>query len=75
MDPCSAIDLLQLLAFIQMKISSGKLNSAGHILSGFNRATTMTLGDVTLLVRTGPVTQWVLFLVVKDLGPYNAIVG
>ena len=74
-DSGSAADLLQLLAFIHMKLSSGMLNSAGRILSGFNGATTTTLGDVTLPVKVGPVTQQVLFSVVEDLGPYNAIVG
>ena len=39
----SAIDLLQLLAFNQMKLSSGMLNSAGQILFCFNNATTTTL--------------------------------
>ena len=58
-----------------MKLSSGILNSAGQILSGFNGATTMMLGDVTLPVTAGPITQQILFLVVEDLGPYNAIVG
>ena len=74
-DPGSAMDLLQLLAVRQMKLSSNMLNSAGRILSGFNGATTVTLGDVTLLVKAGPVTQQILFSVVKDLGPYNAIMG
>ena len=74
-DPGSAMDLLQLPAFRQMKLSSNMLNSAGRILSGFNGATTVTLGDVTLLVKSRPVTQKILFLVVEDLGPYNAIVG
>ena len=55
-----------------MKLSSNMLNSAERILSGFNRATTMTLGDVTLLVKAGPVTQWVLFSVVEDMGPYKS---
>ena len=75
MDPGSAVDLLQLPAFIQMKLSFDMLNSAGRILFGFNGATTATLGDDTLLVKVGPVTQWVLFLVIEDLGPYNTIVG
>ena len=35
-DPGSAANLLQLLAFIQMKLSSGMLNSVRRILSGFN---------------------------------------
>ena len=73
--PGSAIDLLQLPAFTHMKLFPRMLNSVGRILYGFNRATTTTLGDVTLLMKAGPITQRVLFSVVKDLGPYNAIVG
>ena len=52
----STVDLLQLPAFTQMKLSPDMLNSAGRILSGFNRATITTLGDVTLPVKAGPVT-------------------
>ena len=74
-DPGNAADLLQLLAFKQMNIPFDRLSSAGRILSGFNGATTMTMGDITLPVRVGPVVQQVLFSVVEDLGPYNAIVG
>ena len=33
------------------------------------------MGDIALSIKAGPVTQQVLFLVVEDLGPYNAIVG
>ena len=33
------------------------------------------MGDIALSVKAGPVTQQVLFSVVEDLGPYNAIVG
>ena len=71
----SAVDLVQLLAFIHMNLSFGMLNSVGRILSGFNGATTTTLGDVTLPMKSGLLTQRVLFSVVEDLGPYNAIVG
>ena len=71
----STTDLLQLLAFTQMKLSSDMLNSVEGILFGFNGATTTTLGDITLPVKPGPVTQRVLFSIVKDLGPYNVIVG
>ena len=74
-DPGSTIDLLQLPAFNQMRVSLGVLNLAGRILSYFNGATTVTLGDATLLVRADPVTQQALFLIVGDLGPYNAIMG
>ena len=49
-DPGSTIDLLQLLGFNKMKLSSGMLNSIGRILSGFNDTTTMALGNFTLPV-------------------------
>ena len=55
-DPSSATDLLQLPTFNQIKLSPQMLNSAGRILSGFNGATTTTLGDITLLVQVRPVT-------------------
>ena len=58
-----------------MKVSLDKLSSADIILSGFNRVTTLTMGDIALPVKAGLVTQQVLFSVVEDLGPYNAIVG
>ena len=58
-----------------MKLSTEMLNSVRRILSGFNGATTVTLWDVALPVTAGQVTQQILFLVVGDLGPYNAIVG
>ena len=58
-----------------MKFSYGMLNLARRIISGFNGAATTTIRDVTLHVRVGPVTQRVLFSIIKDLGPYNAIVG
>ena len=74
-DPGSAADLLQLPSFKQMKLSTEMLNSVRRILSGFNGATTVTLWDVALPVTAGQVTQQILFLVVGDLGPYNAIVG
>ena len=72
-DPGCAADLLQLPAFKQMKLSLGMLNSVEQILCGFNGATTVTLGDVTLPVKVGSVTQQVLFSIVEDLGSYNAI--
>ena len=56
-DPGNATNLLQLPAFNQMKLSSGILNSTGKILSGFNNATTITLGDVTLPIQERQVTQ------------------
>ena len=74
-DPSSATYLFQLPAFNQMKLSSRMMNSVGRILSGFNDITTTTLGDVKLPLQARPVAQQVLFSIVEDLGPYNAIVG
>ena len=74
-DLSSATDLLQLPAFRQMKVPLDKLSSADRILSGFNGVTTLTMGDITLPVKVGPVIQQVLFSIVEDLRPYNVIVG
>ena len=74
-DPDSAVDLLHFPAFKQMRGQVDHLSSAGRVLSGFNGATTLIVGDITFPVRAGPVTQQVLFSVVEDLGPYNAILG
>ena len=74
-DPSSATDLLQLSTFRQMKVLLHKLSSVGIILSGFNRVTMLTMGDITLPVKAGTVTHQDLLSVVEDLGPYNAIVG
>ena len=72
-NPGSEADLLQLPTLKQMKLSLGVMNSAERILSGFNGATIVTIGDVTLPVKVGPMAQQVLFSIVEDLGPYNVI--
>ena len=74
-DPYSAVDLLHLPAFKQMRVPLDHLSSAGRVFSGFNGATTLTVGDIAFPVRAGPVTHQVLFSLVEDLGPYNAILG
>ena len=71
----SATDLLQFPAFRQMNISLDRLSSTGRVLFGFNGATIVTMGDIILPVRVGPMVQYVLFSIVEDLGPYNAISG
>ena len=58
-----------------MKFSLSMPNSVERILYDFNDATTVILGDVALLVKAEPVTQQVLFSIVKNMGPYNAIMG
>ena len=62
-------------AFRHMRVPLSHLNSTGRVLSGFNGATTLTMDDIALSVKAGPVTQQVLFSEVEDLGPYNAIIG
>ena len=74
-DPGSAADLLHIPAFKRMKVPIDHLHSAGRILSGFNGATTLSIGDITFSVKAGPITQQVLFSVVEDLGTYNSILG
>ena len=55
-DPCSAADLLHLPAFQQMKVPLDRLSSTGRVLSRFNGATTLTVGDIFLSIKAGPVT-------------------
>ena len=55
-DPSSATDLLHLSTFQQMKVLLDHLSSAGKILSGFNGATTLMVGDIVLSVKARPVT-------------------
>ena len=74
-DPGSAAYFLHLPAFKQMRVSIDHLCSVGKVLSGFNGATTLSVGDITFSVKAGPITQQILFSVVEDLGPYNAILG
>ena len=74
-DPSSAADLLHFPTFQQMKVPLDRLSSVSRVLSGFNGATTLMVGDIVLSVKVGPITQQVLFLVVEDLRPYNAVVG
>ena len=74
-DPGSAADLLYLPAFNQMRVPIDHLHSAGRVLSGFNGATTLSVKDITFSIKAGPITQQVLFFIVEDLGPYNAILG
>ena len=74
-NPSSAADLLHLPAFNHIRVPIEHLHFTGRVLSGFNGATMLSVGDITFLVKAGPVTQQVLFTMVEDLGPYNAILG
>ena len=50
-NPGSADDLLHLPAFNQMKVPIDHLHSAGRVLSGFNGATTLSVGDFMVTQR------------------------
>ena len=56
-DSCNAADMLHLPTFQQMKDQLDRLSSASKVLSGFNEATTLTVGDIVLSIKAGPVTQ------------------
>ena len=58
-----------------MQVPLNKLSSVGRILSEFNGANRLTVGDIALPIKAGSVTQQVLFSMVEDLRPYNTIVG
>ena len=74
-DPGSSIDLLQMSAIKQIGLPPSVLQNPGRILSGFNGASTISLGDVVLPVQVGPIILNVQFFVVEDLSPFNAIMG
>lgn len=71
-NPGSSADLLQMSAYRQMEYSLSALENLGRILTSFNGASTVSLGDVILPNQAGLITLNVRFSVVKDLSPYNA---
>ena len=74
-DPGSSADLLQVAVIKQMGFIPSSLENPRRILSGFNGSSTTSLRDITLPVQAGPVILNVLFSVVKDLSPFNVILG
>ncbi|RVX10860.1 hypothetical protein CK203_018344 [Vitis vinifera] len=74
-DPGSSADLVQASVVSHMGHSLTGLENPGRILSGFNRSSTTSLGDIVLPVQAGPVTLNVQFLVVQELPPFNIILG
>ena len=69
----SSGDLLQVYVIKQMEFMSSNLENPRQILSKFNGASTISLGDIVLLVQVGYVTLNVQFSVVEDLSTFNAI--
>lgn len=71
----SSTDLLQMLAYRQMGYSPSALENIVCILTNFDEASTVSLGDVILLVQVGPIILNVQFSIIEDLSPYNATIG
>ena len=69
----SSANLLQVSAFKQMGFPPFALENPERILSGFNGASTTSLGNIVLFVQARPVVLNVQFLVAEDLFPFNAI--
>lgn len=57
----------------QMGYSSSTLENLGCILTEFNEATTVSLGDVVFLVQADSIIFNVHFLVIESLSLYNVI--
>ena len=74
-DPGSSVDLVQASVISHIGHNLTGLENSGRILSGFNGASTTSLGDIVLPVQAGLVTLNVLFSVVQDLSPFNVILG
>ena len=74
-DPGSSADLVQASVVSHMGHSLTGLENLGRILSGFNRSSTTSLGDIVLPVQADPITLNVQFSVVQDLSPFNVILG
>ncbi|RVX06063.1 hypothetical protein CK203_018624 [Vitis vinifera] len=62
-------------AFKQKEFPPSALENLGRILSGFNGASTTSLGDIMLPVQAEPVILNIQFLVIEDLSSFNAIMG
>ena len=74
-DPGSSADLVQASVISQMGRNLTSLENPGRILSGFNGASTTSLGDIVLSIQASPITLNVQFSVVQDLSPFNVILG
>lgn len=73
MDLGSFTYLLQISTYRLMRCSLSTLENQGRVLSNFNEATTISLGDVVLPIEVDVVILNVWFSIVKDLSPYNTI--
>ncbi|XP_020426613.1 uncharacterized protein LOC109950876 [Prunus persica] len=73
-DEGSAANILQLAVVQQMGLEA-KINKSAKSLTGFNGATTITMGTIDLDVYSPPVISSQTFMVIDEISPYNGILG
>ncbi|CAL8990540.1 unnamed protein product [Prunus brigantina] len=73
-DEGSAANILQLAVIQQMGLET-KINKSTKSLTGFNGATTVTVGTIELDVYAPPVISSQMFMVIDEVSPYNGILG
>ncbi|XP_034219224.1 uncharacterized protein LOC117630638 [Prunus dulcis] len=73
-DEGSAANILQLTVIQQMGLET-KINKLARSLTGFNGATTVTVGTIDLDVYSPPVISLQTFMVINEVSPYNGILG
>ncbi|CAL8117995.1 unnamed protein product [Prunus armeniaca] len=73
-DEGSAANILQLAVIQQMGLKA-KINKSARSLTGFNDATTVTVGTVDLNVYSSPIVCLQTFMVIDEVSPYNGILG
>ncbi|XP_020426548.1 uncharacterized protein LOC109950824 [Prunus persica] len=73
-DEGSAANILQLAVIQQMGLET-KINKLARSLTGFNGATTVTVGTIDLDVYSPPVISLQTFMVINEVSPYNGILG
>ncbi|KAI5351579.1 hypothetical protein L3X38_004470 [Prunus dulcis] len=73
-DECSAANILQRAVIQQMGLET-KINKSARSLTGFNGATTVTVGTIDLDVYSQPVISSQTFMVINEASPNNGILG
>ncbi|CAL8174057.1 unnamed protein product [Prunus armeniaca] len=73
-DEGSTANILQLAVIHQMGLET-KINKSTRSLTGFNGATTVTVGTIDLDVYSPPVVSLQTFMVIDEVLPYNDILG
>ncbi|XP_021805777.1 uncharacterized protein LOC110749883 [Prunus avium] len=73
-DEGSAANILQLSVIQQMGLEP-KISKLARSLTGFNGATSITVGTIDLDVHSPPVVCSQTFMVIDEVSPYNGILG